>query len=129
MTKKLDPTWPVFRLDDESEGLGELLYELNPDSDRAGQKYVMVGQFLEDNDFYQGLNKITVIRRVEDDKLFGYSWWDDISKHGEAYMESNGDEFGLEGYCEVEDDWDTFVSFAVFEPVEEYSIRAFRKTT
>ena len=43
----------------------------------------------EDADFYQGLLKIAVIRRKSDGKEFGFSFFDDISKHGETYIEMN----------------------------------------
>ena len=124
--KELNPDWPVFKIG-ENDSQYDLIYELSEsNTDINGREYEMVAQALADDDFYQGLNMVTVIRRKSDGKEFGYFWWDDISKHGEAYIQPNGDEFGLEGYCEVEDDWDTFVSFYVWEPVEEYSIKAYR---
>lgn len=125
--KELNPDYPVFSLTGDDDKY-DLVYELESDTDDAGRQYEMVGQFLENDDFYQGLCKITVIRRLSDNKLFGYSWWDDISKHGEAYIEPNGDEFGLECDTDAEDfDWEKdYVSFYVFEPVEEYSIKAYR---
>lgn len=55
-------------------------------------------------DYYQGLTVMTVIRRKSDGRLFGYCWWDDISKHGESQYSSNGDEHGFE--------WDDDVRFA-----------------
>lgn len=128
MSKELTPDLPVFEMDSASDHYS-LLYEMEPNTDRDGREYEMVTQALEDDDFYQGLNMITVIRRKSDGKLFGYSWWNDISKHGESCMESNGDEFGLECDTDVEGfDWDTdYISYYVFEPVEEYSITAYNK--
>lgn len=131
MAKILDPDYPVFELQiEQGDSMYELLCEMEPNTDYAGREYEMVGQFLESDAFYQGLCKITVIRRISDGKLFGYSWWDDISKHGQSYMESNGDEFGLECDTDVDDfDWDDFVSYFVFEPVESYFITAYRHIT
>lgn len=131
MSKILDPDWPVFALTSEDYKY-ELMVEMIPNKDTAGREYEMVTQCLENEDFYQGLNMITVIRRISDGKLFGYSWWDDISKHGESYIESNGDEYEeLEQDTDVEGfDWDRdWISYYVFQPVEEYSITAYRHTT
>lgn len=123
--KTLNPDFPVFRLSEHDDNY-MLLCEMEPDTDTEGRRYEMVTQCLEDDDFYQGLNMITVIKRISDGKLFGYSWWDDISKHGEAYMESNGDEFGLDAY-ESEDGWYTYY---VFEPVHQnYDIVSYKKVT
>lgn len=131
--RELLPDYPVFVLyEGRDEWPSELLYEMEPDTDTAGRQYEMVTQCLEDDDFYQGLNMITVIRRKSDGKLFGYSWWDDISKHGEPHMESNGDEFGIESDIDTDApdfDWDDYPSYYVFEPVEEYSITAYSKVT
>lgn len=128
MTRELDPDYPVFAL---SWGLStyDLIYELIPDTDTAGRRYKMVDHYLEDDNFYEGLDMITVIQRLSDGKLFGYSWWSDNSKHGESYAESNGDEFGLEDDINDPDfDFDRdHVSYFVFEPVEVYSIAAYRK--
>lgn len=133
--KELGADWPVFdETGEEEETVREIIldvrnHDAGPIIDRAGIEYEMVTQALEDNDFYQGLNMITVISRKSDGKLFGYSWWDDISKHGESFVESNGDEFGLECDTDALDfDWDAdYVSYYVFEPVESYFITAFRK--
>lgn len=113
--KTVDPDWPVFELGEEDSAY-DLLCEMTPNKDSQGREYEMVTQTLENEDYYQGLNMITVIRRKSDGKLFGYSWWDDISKHGESYMDPNGDEFDLEV------DWVAYV----FEPVEPYSITLYR---
>lgn len=126
--KTLDPDFPVFKLAQHDDNY-MLLCEMEPDTDTDGRVYEMVTQCLEDDDFYQGLNMITVIRRKSDGKLFGYSWWNDISKHGSPYMESNGDEFGLEAYEDTEGD-DGWCTFYVFEPVHQnYDIVSYKKVT
>lgn len=131
MNRVLDPDFPAFEL---QEGRGDepysLMTEMQPNTDNTGRLYTMVTQALENDDFYQGLNKITVIKRVSDGKLFGYSWWEDNSKHGESFVDPNGDEFNLECDSGADDfDWDDFISYYVFEPVEEYPIIAYRKLT
>lgn len=132
--KTLDSDWPVFEEKGQEEGFDATLLNVRdrdagPITDRDGRTYTYVGKYLEDDDFYQGLNVITVLRRDWDNKLFGYSWWDDISKHGESYIESNGDNFGLECDTSADDfDWERdYVSYFVFEPVEEYPIKAYKK--
>ena len=124
----VDPDWPVFEFTGAHDK-SELIYELNPSTDRDGREYEMVGQFLSDDDFYQGLNMVTVIKRKSDGKEFGYFWWNDISKHGDAYIESNGDEYGLIPDDFPDDfDWDNdFVYHYVFVPVEKYTIPAYRE--
>lgn len=47
-------------------------------------------------DFYQGVEFVRVITRKSDGRKFGYQYWADISKYGEAYPESNGEEHGFE---------------------------------
>lgn len=95
-------------------------------TDIFGNKYEFVENYLADDDFYQGLNMTAVIRGVADNRLYGYSWWDDISKYGEAEVEANGDEYGYEGDCEIEDDWDTYVSYYVFVPVVTWTYEGYR---
>lgn len=134
MSKHLEPDWPVFEQSENTERVNEIIldvrdYDAGPIIDRAGRTYTYVDQYLENDDFYQGLNMITVISRDSDGKLFGYSWWDDISKYGESFIESNGDEYGLECDTSADDfDWDKdYISYYVFEPVEEYPIKAYKK--
>ena len=122
---KLDPDWPVFEFKpyEEEEDTSYLaVYEGEDRTDRDGRKYEYVGHFLENDAFYQGLNMITIIKRKSDGKLFGYSWWDDISKNGDSYIESNGDEY-------FDQDWvneESWIDRYVFTPVEEYPIKAFK---
>lgn len=135
MNKTLSPDWPVFESKgDDNESIDEIIldvvgYGAGPITDRDGRTYTYVDRFLEDDDFYQGLNMITVIKRDTDGELFGYSWWHDISKHGDSYIEPNGYEFGLECDTDAEDfDWDNdYVSYYVWEPVVPYFITAFKK--
>lgn len=135
MTKELDPDYPVFEQvgeDEENEEFGNALYGLYGHDtiiDRDGREYSHVGRFLSDDDFYQGLNMVSVIKRRSDDKIFGFFWWDDISKHGESLVEANGEEFGLECNTDADDfDWDNdYVSYYVFVPVEPYPITAYKE--
>lgn len=121
--KTLDPDWPVFSTKSSDEEF-ELLREKKDLTDVNGREYEVVTQTLENADFYQGVNMITVIRRKSDGRLFGYSWFDDISKHGESYMVCNGYEYGIECDTSADDfDWDNdYVAYWVFEPVVEASL-------
>jgi hypothetical protein len=128
--------YPVFEEKDNDEDyVGEIIYDVRfphdaPIVDRDGREYEFVGKFLSDNYFYQGLNMVSVIRSKSDSRLFGYFWWDDNSDHGESTYDSNGAEFGLEcDYMADDFDWDNdYVSYYVFEPVEEYPITAYKRS-
>lgn len=133
--KELTPDHPVFeeKASDE-DTVGEIIYDVRgrdagPTIDRDGREYEYVNRFLENDDFYQGLNMIAVIRRKSDGRLFGYSYWDGQGHYDDS-CDANGDEFGLECDTDVEGfDWDTdYVSYYVWEPVEEYPIKAYRKS-
>lgn len=134
MAKHFDTDWPVFEeKGEENESVREIIYDVRDDedtpiTDNLGRTYTYVGEFLNDEDFYQGLNKTTVIRRDSDGVLFGYFWWDDISKHGESYVESNGDEYGIECDYHADDfDWENdYVSYYIWVPVEEFAIKGYR---
>jgi len=67
-----------------------------------------------DEDYYQGLDFAAVIIRKRDGKKFGYGYWEDISKHGEAFVESNSYDYGLD------DD------YAAWFPVEEFTITGYK---
>lgn len=116
----------VFKLYEYQDDY-DLLHEMSEvDTDINGEKYKIVTQTLANDDYYQGLNLTSVIQRLSDGKLFGYTYFEDISKHGETYIDSNGDDFGYEGDCEVEDDYNTFYSYYVFRPVEQWTLEGYR---
>lgn len=77
--------------------------------------------------YYQGMSFTRVIRRKSDDTLFGFSYWEDISKHGTMFVESNESDFGLN--FEVPDgfDWDTeyYPSVYVFAPVTPFTVTGY----
>jgi hypothetical protein len=94
-------------------------------------KPAYMSYWLADNDFYQGLNVMSVIRRKSDGQLFGFQWWNDISDNGESYIEGNGDEHGYELDDSVADkltseEWDALPSIYVWTPVEEWSLKGYR---
>lgn len=74
-----------------------------------------------EEDYYQGMDFTRVIRDKDSGNLYGYTYWEDISKHGESFLESNGDEFGYDF------DWDDdyYPSVYVFLPVREFSVKGF----
>lgn len=68
-----------------------------------------------DETWYQGVSFVAVIQRKRDGALFGYNYWEDISKHGEAFVEPNGYD-----YEEVDDD------MAVWLPVEPFTVTGYQ---
>ncbi len=72
------------------------------------EQFDIVGRkFLQpDEDFYQGVNFLTVIRRKTDQALFAYEVWTPVSDHGEPYFEANGDQHGFEWEYPDDFDWD-----------------------
>jgi hypothetical protein len=92
------------------------------------------GAFLENTDFYQGINAVRVIRRNTDDRLFGYRYWDTAGNDSwQSDPEPNGDKHSGANLPEPDTDahgfnWDTDwppASF-VFLPVEPYTITGYR---
>ena len=97
-----------WKYDDDFDeaALDEFLAEFEP----------LGNQFLAnpDESWYQGVSFAAVIVRKSDGQKFGYPYWEVISKHGEAYAEPNGDEFGL--------DYDKYV----WRPVQPFSITGYQ---
>jgi hypothetical protein len=63
------------------------------------QMYEIVsGHHLGDSEesWYQGVTWTALIRRKRDQRMFGFAYWQPVSKHGEALVEPNGDEHGIE---------------------------------
>lgn len=107
----------------------DLLHEmLEVNTDINGEKYKMVTQTLADDDYYQGLNMTSVIQRLSDGKLFGYEYFEDISKHGETWINSNGSEFDYDGDSELDEDGisEVWYSYYVFQPVEKWVYEGYR---
>lgn len=77
--------------------------------------------------YYQGMTFTRLIRRESDGKLFGYSYWQDISEYGETFIKSNGDEHGydFDTPTDFNFDEDYYPSAYVFLPVKEFSIRGY----
>jgi hypothetical protein len=68
-------------------------------------------------DYYQGMTFATVYRRKSDDKLFGFSYWEPVSKHGEAYFDANSEEFDI-----TDANYDTYV----FTEIEPFIVQGYR---
>lgn len=130
MSKELPSDYPVFEQKGQDEYACEVVYDvLNRNDriiDRAGREYVYGGKYLQDSDFYQGLNMIAVIRSVDTGRLYGYSYWDGQG-HYEDNLEPNGEEFGLECDYSADDfDWENdYVSYYVWQPVKEKYIKGY----
>lgn len=81
-----------------------------------------------DEDFYQGVLFMSLIRRRSDDRLFGYPVWKMVAKYNDAdEAQPNGDEHGFE--TEYEDDSYEVISrgpFWVWLPVEPFVITGYQ---
>lgn len=73
--------------------------------------------------FYQGIEFMAVIERKSDGRRFGFQYWEDISKHGEAYIESNGSDYGIEYRVTNYGDYEPGY---VFLPVEEFMVIGYK---
>jgi hypothetical protein len=104
----------------------DVLYPGTPDIIIFQRDFTIVGDFRTDNDDYDhGYEKITVIRRLSDQREFGYIWW--WSPDGDVNgIEPNGEDHGFEFGCTIEDDWDTFQVMYVWLPVEQVSVPTYQ---
>lgn len=104
----------------------DVIYELygktSGNAEFDSQFEILTGTHLAKEDYYQGLTVMSVIRRKADGLLFGYEYWQDISKNGESYLESNGYEKGYRYLNYSEHDPEVYV----FEPVETFPITGYR---
>lgn len=95
----------------------------------AGYELVKNGHnawFHTDGNLYQGSTLMRVLRRKADGKLFGFPYWEGGGKHGEALIESNGDDNGFPSKWDWEDGVDEDEYWFVFLPVEPDSIPAYK---
>lgn len=96
------------------------------------EAFEIVGtKFMADpgEDFYQGIEFMTVIRRKSDGRLFGYQRWEPVAKYAEApEVESNGEEHGFE--YEYDADYTEVLGGEVFvwQPLEPFTITGYRIT-
>lgn len=113
----------------------EVIHDILWGSDDYGAKFleqfeVLEGRTVSDpnEDYYQGINLIRLIRRKADGRLFGFQYWEDISKHGDAEIEANGDEHGLEFEPPSDFDWVNgyFPQAYVFLPVEPFTVTGYQ---
>ena len=92
-----------------------------------------VGYFLAEpnEDFYQGINVMAVIKRKADGKLFGYEYWTSVSKYGEAMIESNGEKHGFDFDIPPNFDWnnDYYPGVFVWLPIEPFTITGYKIIT
>jgi len=90
------------------------------------------GHFMADpdEDFYQGIDVMAVIKRKADGRLFGFKYWTPISKHADVQIEANGDEHGLQFDPPDGFDWDNdyFPEPYVFQPIEPFTITGYKIT-
>lgn len=68
--------------------------------------------------FNEEIDLIRVVERLSDGNLFGFEYSEDISEHGEAYVNPNGEEHGFD--FEWDDDY--FPQVYVFLPVKKFKM-------
>lgn len=117
----------VFKLYEWQDNY-DLLHEMREvNTDINGEKYKMVTQTLADDDYYQGLNMTSVIQRLSDGQLFGYSFFEQTDKYGETFIDSNGSQFGYDGDSEEDEDGlEVWFAYYVFQPVEKWVYEGYR---
>ena len=107
---------------DEEEGDEVDFEKLKETYANFREQYELLGyKFLGDpkEDFYQGHKYTTVYKRISDGALFGFTYWQGGGKYGEAWIEPNGDDFGI--------GWDDPRGSAyVFLPVEPFTITGYK---
>jgi hypothetical protein len=109
-------------------------YSATPAFDEFDALFEIVeGTHLAEEDYYQGLRVMALIRRRADGRLFGYQYFDDISKDSKyTLQEPNGDEHGFEwdDALEVELDEDgeadDLNKVYVWLPVVPFTITGYR---
>lgn len=77
-------------------------------------------------DYYQGMEFTSVIRRKSDGKLFGYTYWKPLAKYGDWDLETNGEDHGFE--TEYDDDYEEILKgpFWVWLPVESFNVQGYK---
>jgi len=90
------------------------------------------GHFMADpnEDFYQGIEVMAVIKRKSDGRLFGYQYWTPIAKHSETEIEPNGEQAGVPFELPDGFDWnnDYYPSAYVWLPIEPFTITGYKIT-
>jgi hypothetical protein len=90
------------------------------------------GIWLAKESYSQGVNVMSVIKRKDDGRLFGYQYWTAISKHAEAHYEPNGDDHGfeydddLEPTTDEDGNEDDLNEVYVWLPIEPFTITGYR---
>lgn len=124
----------VVIYDDLAENI--ILYDLDylPDEAKDGAESFRSGFRIVNRErvhgnpgetYYQGITFIRVIERLSDGKLFGYLYWEDVSKHGSRSVEPNGEKYGFDFEWDEWQDEGYWPSVYVFLPVEPFSITGY----
>lgn len=96
---------------------------------RFKDEFEVVGQFPGDpsEDYYQGMTFTHVIKRKSDGELYGFKFWEDISKYGGPFLEVNGTDYGFDYDVPDGFNWeeDYYPQVYVFLPVKEFSVKGY----
>ena len=124
----------ILRGDLAESVLLDVAYSGTPGIEEFREQFEIVkGTHLAKEDYYQGLRVMALIRRRSDGRLFGYEYFDDISKHGDGtFNEPNGDKHGfdydesLETEPGEDGETDDMNEIYVWLPVQPFTITGYR---
>lgn len=100
-----------------TENLSEFLSEFE----------IVKGDFMADpdEDFYQGVLFMSLIRRLSDGKLFGFPVWKMVAKYNDAdEAQPNGEEHGFESEWDENDEY-VKGPYWVWRPVKPFTITGY----
>lgn len=122
-----EPDRVILRGELATDVIYDVIWSHTPHSAEFQAEFEIVsGNHLGDpkEDYYQGVTWTALIKRKSDGRLFGFHYWEPVSKHSEAYFESNAEEHGIE--TEHDEDYNTIGGRVyVFAPVREFTVTGY----
>ncbi len=117
----------ILRGDLGGEVVANVTYSGTDNIEAFEALFESVGEFPgdPDEDYYQGMTFTQVIRRKSDGRLFGYSYWQGGGKYGEALIEPNGEEHGIEPERNPPEYEAVGGEVYVFVPVREFAVEGY----
>ena len=87
----------ILRGEWATEVIHDVAFSMTDNIDQFNDLFEIIGgKHVANQDYYQGMNLMALIRRRSDGRVFGYPYWQGGGKYGESMSEPNGDEHGLE---------------------------------
>lgn len=86
----------IMRGDWAEEVIHDVTFSLTENIDEFNGLFEIVkGDHVANEDYYQGMSMVALIRRRSDGRLFGYEYWQGGGEYGESLVETNGEDHGL----------------------------------